>query len=51
VDFYGLAPHPLLDVQIHPYGGHVGFVDIWPVQHYLPQMLLDVMRQDDRVTR
>jgi len=45
VDFYALAPHPLLDVQIHPHGGHVGFVDIWPVQHYLPQMLLDVIRQ------
>ena len=49
VDFYGLAPHPLLDVQIHPYGGHVGFVDIWPVRSYLPQMLLDVMRQDGKV--
>ncbi len=45
VDFYGLAPHPLLDVQIHPHGGHVGFVDVWPIQRYLPQMLLDVLRQ------
>lgn len=47
VDFYGLPPHPLLDVQIHRFGGHVGWVDIRPIQHYLPRILLDALLQDE----
>jgi predicted alpha/beta-fold hydrolase len=39
-DFYELSPHPLLDVQIHPSGGHVGFADIFPFRQNLPQMIL-----------
>lgn len=42
-DFFTLAPHPLLDIQIHPSGGHVGFVDIFPLQHKLPGLLLDAL--------
>lgn len=43
-DFAKLTPHPLLDVQIHPSGGHVGFVDIFPLEHKLPGLLLDELR-------
>ena len=39
-DFFALTPRPLLNVQIHPTGGHVGFVDIFPLQHKLPELLL-----------
>ncbi|MEZ4580908.1 MAG: alpha/beta fold hydrolase [Caldilineaceae bacterium] len=41
VDFYGLKPHPLLDLEIHPTGGHVGFVDGLPLRHRLPAMVLE----------
>lgn len=43
-DIAALTPHPLLDVQIHPSGGHVGFVDIFPLEHKLPGMLLNALR-------
>lgn len=39
-DFYELTPHPLLDVQIHPSGGHVGFTDIFPFRQTLPQLVI-----------
>jgi len=39
VDFHRLAPHPLLDVQIHASGGHCGFVDAPPVRHYMPDLI------------
>ena len=41
VDFYALKPHPLLDLEIHPTGGHVGFVDGLPLRHRLPAMVLE----------
>ena len=40
-DFYEIDPHPLLKVHIHPSGGHVGFVDIFPLRHFLPSLLLN----------
>ncbi|CAN5703823.1 alpha/beta hydrolase [soil metagenome] len=40
-DFLTLTSHPLLDIQIHPTGGHVGFVDIFPLEYKLPRLLLD----------
>ena len=40
MDFYTLAPHPLLDVQIHPTGGHCGFVDAPPVRHRMADLIL-----------
>ena len=40
VDFYALAPHPLLDIQIHPTGGHCGFIDAPPLRFLMPEMIL-----------
>lgn len=39
-DFRALPDHPLLHVQIHPTGGHVGFTDIFPMRHHLPELVL-----------
>ena len=40
VDFYALAPHPLLDVQIHEMGGHMAFMDAVPVRYRLPDLVI-----------
>jgi predicted alpha/beta-fold hydrolase len=40
-DFYDLPSHPLLKVQIHPTGGHCGFMDVLPMRHHMPQMVLE----------
>ncbi len=40
-DFYDLPSHPLLKVQIHPTGGHCGFMDVLPMRHMMPQMVLE----------
>lgn len=40
-EFYTLPMDPNLDVQIHPSGGHVGFMDILPLRHRLPEMVLE----------
>jgi len=42
-DLMAFAPHPLLDRQLHPTGGHVGFVSIFPFQHHLPTMVLQAL--------
>ncbi|MCC6458425.1 MAG: alpha/beta fold hydrolase [Caldilineaceae bacterium] len=39
-DFERLTASPLLDLKIEPFGGHVGFVDLWPLHHLLPEMIL-----------
>jgi uncharacterized protein len=44
-DFYELTPHPLLKLQVHPNGGHVGYVDLFPLEHKLPRLLLHVLQQ------
>lgn len=46
-DFYVLTPHPLLDIQIHPAGGHVGFVDGFPPEHQLSKLLLATLEGND----
>ena len=43
VDFETLPAHPLLDLRLQPYGGHVGYVDILPFRHRMPCMLLTVL--------
>jgi predicted alpha/beta-fold hydrolase len=45
-DFYGLAPSPYLQIQIHPTGGHVGFLDLSPLRHCLPEMVLAELAAD-----
>ncbi len=39
-DFRQLPPHPLLDVQIHPSGGHVGYAELFPLRYALPGYVL-----------
>jgi predicted alpha/beta-fold hydrolase len=44
-DFYALAPNPNLEIQIHPAGGHVGFIDVGPLRHCLPDMVVTALAQ------
>jgi predicted alpha/beta-fold hydrolase len=39
-EFYTLPANPRLNIELHPSGGHVGFVDIMPLRHRLPEMVL-----------
>jgi uncharacterized protein len=43
-DFFTLTPHPLLKLQIHDNGGHVGYVDLFPLRHNLPRLLMAALR-------
>lgn len=43
-DIRALPAHPMLDVRIHPTGGHMGFVDVFPVRHWLPGAVLQAIR-------
>lgn len=45
VDFEQMRPHPCLDVQIHPSGGHCGFVDVLPMRYQMPEMVLREMER------
>jgi predicted alpha/beta-fold hydrolase len=45
-DFEMLTPSPLLDLRIERFGGHVGFVDVWPIRHLLPEMILTELRRE-----
>jgi predicted alpha/beta-fold hydrolase len=42
-DFYALASGPELEIQIHPAGGHVGFLDLGPLRHCLPELILSAL--------
>jgi pimeloyl-ACP methyl ester carboxylesterase len=43
-DFYHFSPHPLVDLHIHPTGGHVGFIDVLPMRHRLPDLLMEILQ-------
>ena len=48
-DIAALPSHPLLQVHILPFGGHVGFNDLFPFRHRLPdlvRLLLDHHRMN-----
>ena len=45
-DIEALSPSPLLDLKIQRFGGHVGFVDLWPLRHMLPDMILTELRRE-----
>jgi predicted alpha/beta-fold hydrolase len=47
VDFYNLAQHPLLDLQIHATGGHVGYMDLFPLRHTLPRLMLAALHTEN----
>jgi hypothetical protein len=44
-DFATLTPSPSLDIKIERFGGHVGFIDLWPLRHLLPEMVLAELRK------
>ena len=39
-DIYGLEPGPKLKVDLHQYGGHVGYMDGFPLQHKVGDLVL-----------
>jgi predicted alpha/beta-fold hydrolase len=45
-DFEQLAPSPFLDLKIERFGGHVGFIDLWPLRHLLPEMILMELQRE-----
>lgn len=45
-DFDALTPHPSLAVKVHPNGGHVGYMDGFPLRHQLPRLLLAALPAD-----
>ncbi len=45
-DFVDLPSNPKLGFQPHPTGGHVGYVNLFPTQHYLPQLVLQSLIGD-----
>jgi predicted alpha/beta-fold hydrolase len=43
-DFYQFQKvSPYLNLCIQDYGGHVGFIDIWPFRHWLNQTILSIL--------
>ncbi len=48
VDITALPPHPLLQVHILPFGGHVGYNDLFPLRNRLPDLVAPLLEQDDR---
>lgn len=45
-DIEQLSASPLLERKIERFGGHVGFVDLWPLRHLLPEMILVELRRE-----
>lgn len=46
-DFFALAPSPYLRIQIHPTGGHVGFLNASsPLRHCLPDLVLAELAEE-----
>lgn len=43
-DFYALPSHPLLKIEVHPTGGHCGFVDVLPYRQHMPDLVMAELR-------
>jgi len=45
-DFTELPTHPQLRVHVLPYGGHVGYNDLFPLRNCLPDLIRALLAQD-----
>lgn len=45
-EFQDLPVNSRLTLQLHPTGGHVGYVSLFPKTHYLPQAVLRALNSD-----
>ena len=45
-DIAALPSHPLLQVNVLPFGGHVGYNDLFPFRHRLPDLVRLLLEQD-----
>lgn len=45
-DIEALPTHPQLQVNVLPYGGHVGYNDLFPLRNCLPDLIKQVLKQD-----
>jgi len=45
-DIETLPTHPHLQVNVLPYGGHVGYNDLFPLRNCLPDLIKQVLKQD-----
>jgi len=45
-DFTQLPTHPQLRVHVLPYGGHVGYNDLFPLRNCLPDLIRALLAQD-----
>lgn len=46
-DIAALPFHPLLQVHVLRYGGHVGYNDLFPLHSRLPELVVPLLEQDD----
>lgn len=42
-DFRAFPQSDMLRTIVQPFGGHVGYVDLWPVRHRLPGMVVELL--------
>jgi predicted alpha/beta-fold hydrolase len=45
-DIEALHSSSLLDLKVEKFGGHVGFVDLWPLRPLLPEMVLAELQRE-----
>ena len=50
LDIAALPSHPLLQVHVLPYGGHVGYNDLFPLRNRLPDLVTPLLEQDENGT-
>ncbi len=48
LDIYDLPVHPLLQLHILPFGGHVGYNDLFPLRNLLPDLVTPLLEQADQ---